>query len=284
MTDYVLVRSVYIWRRYKDDSSGTGIFQIEIVQELRSTSDCEAVKQTIDRINAPAASKPKSDTARERLLEATSDYFADEVIKETLGPPLKPQRWATLPGTYSPAEMADAIMAFNDRLNELVTADMSLLIGEPGGIAGTAAHITSGITASLVFQPIAEPLRDGIKILELIGFAAGLLMAQPALTMLCAKNLARQELTKLLGQAVHEAISMLTANEAKTQPSARKALTTHGDESGPTYLQAIALSRSFDQIMIPESSGKPAYGLAAPRDPNAKGPAKGPTRPAASAT
>jgi hypothetical protein len=269
VTDYVLVRSVYIWRRYKD-SSGRDTFQIEIVQEWRSTSDCEAVEQEIYRINALAASrKPKSDTAGERLLDATSDYFADEVIKKTLGPPLEPQRWAaTLPGSYSPAEMADAIMAFNDKLNELVDADMNLLIGDPGGIAGTAVHMTSGITAGLVLQPISGPLQDDVKILELIGLVVGLLTAQPALTMFCAKNLARQQLAKLISQTIHETLSMLTTNEAKTQPDS----------------PAIALSQLLEQRLQPKFSGEPKEGLAARRNPPAKGPAKNPTGPAASAT
>lgn len=231
MTGYVIVRSVYVRRLYKDPS-GKDIFRIEVVQEWRDTYDGEAVQRAVGRISASiASSAPKPDSTRQRLREATCDYFADQAIQKTLGPWRATQRWATAPGPYLPADMADAITVFNDKLDGFLADELNRLVGNPEGIAGDATRIASGITANLVFQPISKPLLEGVKTLELIGLTIGLLTAQAPLIAVCAKNLVRQELTKLIGQSISETLErqkvkdLILALDAVLHPE------PHGDDS-----------------------------------------------------
>jgi len=189
------------------------------VQEWIRISDGSAAAEAIREIHRSPV---------DQIQKATSDYLAAETTRRMLGPTEMKQAWSTPLSPFSPASMADAITAFNDKLDELLTNDMKQL-ASLGGITSGGVDIISGISTNLLLHPISEPLERGAKVLELIGLAVGLLTSQPWLAIACAKDLARQELTSLLAQTIDKILEGPSAADIL-----RATIEDEGDQAADT--------------------------------------------------
>jgi hypothetical protein len=141
---------------------------------------------------------------RERLSDAASDYFATK-----LGNPVfaaVTERWVTQNAYPETAlvEVCNRISSGLDTIAEkpLEKAGTQLLLPGPQGPGAAAA---AGIGATLILQPVAEPLGQAATFLEITGVAVGLATGLHPLALASAKMLAHDQFHDAMARGLREA-------------------------------------------------------------------------------
>jgi hypothetical protein len=138
---------------------------------------------------------------RERLGDAASDYFATK-----LGNPVfaaMTERWVTQNAYPETAlvEVCNRISSGLDTIAEkpLEKAGTQLLL------PGPEAAVAAGIGATLILQPVAEPLGQAATFLEITGVVVGLATGLHPLALASAKMLAHDQFHELMARGLREA-------------------------------------------------------------------------------
>jgi len=150
----------------------------------------------------------------DRLGEAASDYFAgkwgDPAFTEVT------EWWITnnsFPETAA-AEVCDRIGSVLDAIVEKPLEEIGTEIWLPRLEATTA----TGISADLILQPVAQPERQAVQFLEIIGVVVGVTTGLHPLALVSAKMLLREEIHGVIARGITKAAPQVFDRPGQQSP------------------------------------------------------------------
>jgi len=144
------------------------------------------------------------DERLERVREAAADYATDQLDKRLGGSRLDTGLWMS-ENSFPPAIAVQVMTDVNVRLNEGLARTLRNAAVSAGSPA-VVADVGAGIAADFALAPVAKPIRQATRTIELAGLAIGVITCQPHLAMACAKALVHDEARTLGSRAITDAI------------------------------------------------------------------------------
>jgi hypothetical protein len=138
---------------------------------------------------------------RERLSDAASDYFASK-----LGNPVfaaVTERWITQ-NAYPETALVEVCNRIGSGLDTVVEKPLEKA-GSQLLLPGPEAAAAAGIGATLILQPVAEPLGQAATFLEITGVVVGLATGLHPLALAAAKMLAHDQFHDSMARGLREA-------------------------------------------------------------------------------
>lgn len=193
---------------------------------------------------------------REKLTEATAEYFATVIVDPTFT--AATQAWGT--ETDLVTEGVDGIEGVSERLKDGVAEPLKSFGTKPGLSPG-AADFTAGIATNLILAPITGPLDKAATYIEVAGIIIGVTMGAHGLALACAKLLLKRQSERAFEQGV---ISLLhgprtTQPQSDSQAAARRKPDTGADSLHFTRHEGVAQP-------VTHRAGHPSVVHAAPHD------------------
>lgn len=170
----------------------------------------------------PEVADTASEPAVNHCLDVGTGHKAGERLKEAVAEVLAGRLegvvWKTT-DDLSEEQVAGLLAGLPDMVKTLALKPLDML-GDAAGLPALVVSLGADVTATLVLEPVLEPLQSTVRVLEVVGIVLGLVTGLHPLVITCVKHLAYDELGDALTRAFEQVMSPPDAQALGAQPPA----------------------------------------------------------------